>query len=176
MGVSSRPKELQSRYALGLGYNVAAVGGCLTRPEGKGKQMAVHMELSRVLIRETQDSHVVELREVDGSRTFPIVIGINEAAAIERRVMGQVPPRPQTHELLASVIETLGGKVEKVVITELKHDEMGRGTFYARLYVRQGNKVLDIDSRPSDAIALGVATEVPIYVAEEVLNEVLKAE
>ncbi|MCE9591930.1 MAG: bifunctional nuclease family protein [Planctomycetes bacterium] len=138
--------------------------------------MAVRMELARVLIRETQDSHIVELREAKGGRVFPIVIGINEAAAIERRVMGQVPPRPQTHELLASIVEAMGGKIEKVVITELKHDELGRGTFYARLYIRQGDQLLDIDSRPSDAIALGVANDVPIFVAEEVLDEVCKTE
>jgi uncharacterized protein len=133
--------------------------------------MAVRMELARVLIRETNDTHVVELREVDGERVFPIMIGIHEAAAIERRLMGQRPPRPQTHELLASVIESLGGTVEKVMITELKNH-----TFYARLYVRQNGKVVDIDCRPSDAIALGVATEVPIYVEEQVLEEVYRAE
>jgi bifunctional DNase/RNase len=99
------------------------------------------------------------------------MIGLHEAAAIERRLMGQQPPRPQTHELLASVIEELGGTVEKVMITELKNH-----TFFARLYVRQGDKLIDIDCRPSDAIALGVATEVPIYVEEQVLDEVYRAE
>jgi hypothetical protein len=129
------------------------------------------MELSRILIRETDDTHVVELREVNGERVFPIVIGLHEAAAIERRLMGQQPPRPQTHELLASVIEEMGGKVERVVINDLRDH-----TFYARLYVRQGNQLLDIDSRPSDAIALGVATEVPLYVEEHVLDEVCGSE
>ena len=131
--------------------------------------MAIHMELARVLIRETDDTHVVELREVDGERIFPIVIGFHEAAAIERRLMGQQPPRPQTHELLASVIENMGGRIERVVINDLKDH-----TFYARLLVRQDGKVLDIDSRPSDAIALGVATEVPIYVEDHVLDEVCR--
>ena len=131
--------------------------------------MAVHMELARVLIRETDDTHVVELREVDGERIFPIVIGFHEAAAIERRLMGQQPPRPQTHELLASVIEHMGGRIERVIINDLKDH-----TFYARLLVRQDGKVLDIDSRPSDAIALGVATEVPIYVEDHVLDEVCR--
>lgn len=131
--------------------------------------MAIHMELARVLIRETDDTHVVELREVDGERVFPIVIGFHEAAAIERRLMGQQPPRPQTHELLASVIEHMGGRIERVVINDLKDH-----TFYARLLVRQDGKVLDIDSRPSDAIALGVATEVPIYVEDHVLDEVCR--
>jgi len=133
--------------------------------------MAVLMELARVLIRETDDMHVVELREVDGDRIFPIVIGLNEAAAIERRLMGQEPPRPQTHELLASVIEHLGGRIERVMINDLEDH-----TFFARLMVRQGDTMLDIDSRPSDAIALGVATDVPIYVEEHVLDEVCRPE
>lgn len=136
--------------------------------------MEVKMELARILIRETTDMHIVELREADsGERIFPIVIGLNEAAAIERRIMGQTPPRPQTHDLLASVIEHMGGKIEKVLISDLRHDEQGRGTFYARLFVRQGEQLLDIDSRPSDALALASAFDVPIYVAGHVLDQVI---
>jgi len=129
--------------------------------------MAIHMEIARVLIRETDDTHIVELREVDGERIFPIVIGFHEAAAIERRIMGQKPPRPQAHELLASVIEKMGGQIERVVINDLKNH-----TFFARLRVRQGKELRDIDARPSDAIALGAATDVPIYVEQHVLEEV----
>ena len=65
----------------------------------------VEMELARILIRENDDAHIVELREKDGERIFPIVIGIHEAFAIERRLMNHAPPRPQTHELLANVID-----------------------------------------------------------------------
>lgn len=129
--------------------------------------MVVHMEISRVLIRETDDTHIVELREVDGERIFPIVIGFHEAAAIERRLMGQMPPRPQTHELLASVIDEMGGSVERVLISDLKNH-----TFYAILRVRQGKELREIDARPSDAIALGAATDVPIFVERRVLEEV----
>lgn len=132
--------------------------------------MAIRMELARVLIRETQDTHIVELREVDGERIFPIVIGIHEAAAIERRLMGQVPPRPQTHELLASVIEQLGARLERIVINDLREH-----TFFARLILRQGEQLVNVDSRPSDAIALGAAVDVPIYVEEHVLDEVCQA-
>jgi bifunctional DNase/RNase len=147
--------------------------------------MPVRMELARILIRETDDTHVVELREADApdgsGRVFPIVIGLNEAAAIERRLMGQQPPRPQTHELLASVIDQLGYTLERVVINDLRHDKFGNGTFYARLYLRKrggnGNAgTIDIDSRPSDAIALGVANDTPIYVEEHVLDEVCRVE
>jgi bifunctional DNase/RNase len=135
------------------------------------------MELSRVLISETQDTHYVELREVDPAtpgdpRRFPIVIGFHEAAAIERRLMGQVPPRPQTHELLSDVIDALGYRLEEVVISDLSDH-----TFFARLHLRSTDdpdQVRDVDSRPSDAIALGAATEVPIFVAESVLEEVCR--
>jgi bifunctional DNase/RNase len=133
--------------------------------------MAVRMELARILIRETNDTHVVELREVDGERVFPIVIGLHEAAAIERRLMGQQPPRPQTHELIDSIIQTLGANIEKVVVNDLKDH-----TFYARLILKRGTQTFDIDTRPSDAIALGVASDVPIYVEEHVLDEVCRPE
>ena len=131
--------------------------------------MAVKMELARILIRETQDMHVVELREEGGERVFPIVIGLHEAAAIERRLMGQQPPRPQTHELLANVIHTLGASVEHVLINDLREH-----TFFACLMLRKDGEQVEVDSRPSDAIALGVATDVPIYVEEHVLEEVCR--
>ncbi len=131
--------------------------------------MPVRMELSRILIRENVDAHVVELREVDGDRVFPIVIGLNEAAAINRRLMGEEPPRPQTHELLANIITELGWKIDHIIISDL-HDH----TFFARLVLKKNGDSKDIDSRPSDAIALGIATNVPIFVAEHVLEEVCK--
>jgi len=127
----------------------------------------VRMELSRILIRETDDTHIVELREAGtddgGPRVFPIVIGLHEAAAIERRLMGQKPPRPQTH----SVIQHLDAHIERVVINDLQNH-----TFFARLILMRGGEEVEIDSRPSDAIALGIASEVPIFVAEHVLDEV----
>ena len=133
--------------------------------------MAVRMELSRILIRENVDAHVVELREADGERVFPIVIGLNEAAAINRRLMGEEPPRPQTHELLANIITELGWKIDHIVICDLKDH-----TFFARLILKKNGDTKDIDSRPSDAIALGIATNVPIFVEEHVLEEVCKEE
>ncbi|MEM1354820.1 MAG: bifunctional nuclease family protein [Planctomycetota bacterium] len=137
--------------------------------------MPVKMELARVLIRETDDTHVVELREAEvdeeQARVFPIVIGLMEAAAIERRLMGQAPPRPQTHELLDAVITELGYHLERIEITDLREH-----TFFARLYLRNGSDMREIDSRPSDAIALGAATDAPVYVAEHVLDEVSRTE
>ncbi len=128
--------------------------------------MVVRMELSRIFIREMTDMQIIELTEVDGDRTFPIVIGLPEAFAIERRLKGIEIPRPQTHDLLASVMRHLGGRLRKIVINDLVD-----GTFYARLVIEQDGECVEIDSRPSDAIALGVAENVPIYVAEEVLAQ-----
>ncbi|MCI0629560.1 MAG: bifunctional nuclease family protein [Phycisphaerales bacterium] len=128
--------------------------------------MAVLMELSRIFIREMTDMQIIELSEVDGDRTFPIVIGLPEAFAIERRLKGIEIPRPQTHDLLASVIRDLGGKLKRIVINDLSE-----GTFFAKLVIDQDGSEVEVDSRPSDAIALGVAEDVPIYVAEHVLTQ-----
>ncbi len=128
--------------------------------------MAVRMELSRIFIREMTDVQIIELTEVDGDRTFPIVIGLPEAFAIERRLKGIEIPRPQTHDLLASVINHMGGKLKEILINDLVE-----GTFYAKLIIVQDGQEIEVDSRPSDAIALGVAENVPIYVAEEVLAQ-----
>ena len=128
--------------------------------------MAVRMELSRIFIREMTDMQIIELTEVDGERTFPIVIGLPEAFAIERRLKGIEIPRPQTHDLLASVIEQLGGQLKEIIVNDLVD-----GTFYAKLIVEQDGQDIEVDSRPSDAIALGVAEDVPIYVDEDVLDQ-----
>jgi bifunctional DNase/RNase len=140
--------------------------------------MEIHMEVVRVLVLESRESQLLELREVEGERIFPIRIGRPEADAIRRRILGQKPLRPQTHELLDNVLGELGWDVEKVVINDLSEEvvvnELGMeekwATFYARLHLRQGQQVADIDSRPSDAIALGVRNDVPIFVAQHVLE------
>jgi bifunctional DNase/RNase len=129
--------------------------------------MSVQMELHKIIISEMQDQQIIVLKEVDGERKFPIVIGNNEALAIDRRLKGIPTPRPMTHDLLASVIENMGGMVDRIEINDLQAH-----TFFARIHIRQNGKTLEVDSRPSDAIALGIATVVPIYVAEHVLEEV----
>jgi bifunctional DNase/RNase len=129
--------------------------------------MAVQVELKRIIITDASDQQVIYLKEVAGERSFPIVIGNNEAYAIDRRLKGQPVPRPQTHELLSSVIERLDAKLERIVINDLQDH-----TFFARLVIRHQGKTVEIDSRPSDAIALGVANNVPIFVAEHVMDEV----
>jgi uncharacterized protein len=129
--------------------------------------MSVQVELKRIIITEDSEQQVIYLKEVAGERSFPIVIGSNEANAIDRRLKGQPTQRPYTHELLASVIEKLEGKLERIVINDLQDH-----TFYARLVIRHGGKTVEVDCRPSDAIALGVAGQVPIFVAEHVMDEV----
>jgi bifunctional DNase/RNase len=156
--------------------------------------MAVRMELSRILIRELNDYQIIELREVmpgdeaDGDipddapkepglgepkrRSFPIVIGLPEAQAIDRRLKGITIKRPQTHDLLANVIQRLGGTLVSITINDLTEH-----TFFATLDVKAvSGELLHIDSRPSDAIALGVAQSVPIFVEEHVLQGALEAE
>jgi len=132
-----------------------------------GQPKSVRMELHQIVIREMQDSQIIVLKEVDGERNFPIVIGSNEALAIDRRLKGLPTLRPMTHDLLATVIEQMGGTVERIEINDLEEH-----TFFALIHIRRNGEVLQIDSRPSDAIALGIATTVPIYVAEHVLNAV----
>ncbi len=128
--------------------------------------MPVKMELSRILIKEIEDVQIIELSEIDGARSFPIVIGLPEAFAIERRLKGIEIQRPQTHDLLASVIRHLGGELRRIVI-----DDLNNGTFFAKLIIEQRGEEISIDSRPSDAIALGIANDVPIFVAEHVLEQ-----
>ncbi len=129
--------------------------------------MSVQMELHKIIISEMQDQQIIVLKEVDGERKFPIVIGSPEAYAIDRRLKGYTSPRPLTHDLLASVIEQLGGTISRVEINNLQEH-----TFFAKIHIRQNSHTVEVDSRPSDAIALGIATMVPIYVAEHVLDEV----
>lgn len=133
--------------------------------------MSVRMELHQIIISDNLDSQLIVLREVDGERKFHIVIGSTEAHAIDRRLKGIAPPRPQTHDLLASVIEALGGELVRIEITRLED-----ATFFASLHLRKtaskSKETLVVDSRPSDAIALGIASGVPIFVAEQVLDAV----
>ncbi|MDP7071023.1 MAG: bifunctional nuclease family protein [Phycisphaerales bacterium] len=125
------------------------------------------MTLSRILIGEMSDAQLIELSEVDGDRRFPIVIGVSEAFAIERRIKGIPVPRPLTHELLSSVIVCLGARLTRVLI----HD-LSEGTFYAMLCLEQGGDEIQVDARPSDAIALAVGADVPIFVSDAVLEAI----
>ena len=128
--------------------------------------MDVEVELSKIIINEHSDQQIIVLKERDGERRFPIVIGIVEIFAIDRRLKGIQPPRPMTHDLLDSVIDNLGAKIQKIVINDLRNH-----TFYAQIYLSLNGRTIQIDSRPSDAIALGSASNIPIYVAEHVFEQ-----
>lgn len=129
--------------------------------------MSVQMELSRIIISDYADQQIIELQEVNGERKFPIVIGSFEAAAINRRLSGETFPRPLTHDLLANIIDKLGAKLTKIEITDLSNS-----TFFAAIHIDHGGQSHQVDSRPSDAIAIGIANAVPIFVAEHVLDAV----
>lgn len=130
--------------------------------------MLVRMELSRIIISEINDQQVIYLREIDGDRMFPILIGIFEATSINRRFTDEPPPRPLTHDLLRQTIEKLGAEVQDVVINNLMEH-----TYFAVIRLQRGEEQIEIDSRPSDAIALSVHYDppLPIYVDEGVLEQ-----
>ncbi len=129
----------------------------------------VEMQLARIIISEINDQQVIYLTEVDGERSFPILIGIFEATFIDRRVKGDVPPRPLTHDLLKNVIEQLGGEPHDIIINSL-HEH----TYYAIIRIQKEGELIEVDSRPSDAIALAMhySPPLPIYVESEVLEDV----
>jgi uncharacterized protein len=135
----------------------------------KGSDMEIPVELSRIIINETSDQQIIVLKELHGERNFPIVIGIVEIFAIDRRLKGILPPRPMTHDLLQDVIEKMGGRISKIVISDLHNH-----TFYATLTIEANGQTHRIDARPSDAIALGVATKSPLFVEEGVFDKVIK--
>jgi hypothetical protein len=128
--------------------------------------MDIQVELAQIIINEEVDQQIIVLRETDGQRSFPIVIGMPEILAIDRRLKGIMLPRPLTHDLIEQIIEQMGGQVTKVVINAL-HEH----TFFAMVYVQQGDSIVTIDSRPSDAVALAAGLKTPLYVSETVFDQ-----
>ena len=128
--------------------------------------MEIEAELSKIVINETVDQQIIVLKERAGERSFPIVIGMGEILAINRRLKGIQLPRPLTHDLLASTIIQLGGQIEKIVINDISDH-----TFYANIHVNLDGKTVLIDSRPSDALAISAGTDIPLYVDEQVFEK-----
>jgi bifunctional DNase/RNase len=131
----------------------------------------VEVELARVVIHQKGDQQFIHLRERHGNRGFPIVIGYNEVEEINRKLCGVQPPRPLTHDLVGRILATLGHRLHRVIISELRDS-----TFYATLVLlprdagtSPGGEKL-VDCRPSDAIALAVQTGAPILVARDVFD------
>ena len=109
---------------------------------------------------------IVLLKTADGNKFLPIWIGHPEAAAILMKLQSQAPPRPMTHDLLSDMLEQLGAQVIRITVTELREN-----TFYAQITVQQDGSEVEIDSRPSDAIALAIRADAPIFAADEVIEE-----
>ena len=128
--------------------------------------MMIQMELSRIVISEINNQQVIYLREVGGTREFYIVIGIFEATSIDRRVKGVPIQRPLTHDLARQICDALGGEMQDIVITRIEEQ-----TYFAQLRIRQGEKLIEIDARPSDAIAMAMIPQppLPIFIDENVL-------
>ena len=126
----------------------------------------IEMNLAGVRVELPSNQPIVLLKEQVGERFLPIWIGAAEAAAIAFALQGVVTPRPMTHDLMKNVFEEMGATVDKVVITDLRE-----GTFYATIHMQQNGASFEISSRPSDAIALAVRSECPIFADEEVLTE-----
>jgi len=134
--------------------------------------MEVRMELARVVISETSDHQVIVLREKDGERSFPIIIGIFEAVSIDRSLKGQTLPRPLTHDLVVGIINEMGGKLDRIVVDDLVEDEAKRGTFHAKLHISRDGEDIVVDARPSDAVAIAVRVNCPVFVDDSVLDKV----
>jgi uncharacterized protein len=128
--------------------------------------MEIEAELTKIIINEMSDQQIIVLKERNGQRSFPIVIGIVEIFAIDRRLKGIRPARPMTHDLLVSILENLGATIEKIVINDLNNH-----VFYAKIHLSLNGQTIEIDSRPSDAIAIGTAVKAPIFVAEHVFEQ-----
>jgi hypothetical protein len=126
----------------------------------------IEMDLAGVRVELPSNQPIVLLKEQSGERFLPIWIGAAEAAAIAFALQGVVTPRPMTHDLMKNVFEEMGVSIDKIVITDLRE-----GTFYATIHMHQNGSTFEVSSRPSDAIALAVRSECPIFADEEVLTE-----
>jgi len=126
----------------------------------------IEVKIAGIQVSLMSPHRVVLLKEIGVDRYLPIWIGPCEAEAINIQLQNIEVARPLTHDLLKNVIETLGGEVERVIVTELRED-----TFYARIIINVDGQQVDVDARPSDAMALAVRVHAPIYVAEEVMEE-----
>lgn len=128
----------------------------------------IEMEVSKIRIDERRGEQVIVLKEKDGNRLLPIIIGISEVTAIKMKISGIQSPRPLTHDLLKNTIAKLDAKLERIVISKLESN-----TFFAKLILRtRDDKMEEVDARPSDSIAVALRAGAPIFVADEVLNQV----
>ncbi|MEI8011952.1 MAG: bifunctional nuclease family protein [Candidatus Omnitrophota bacterium] len=129
----------------------------------------IRVELARIIIDEKNHDQAVVLREKDGGRQIPIMIGFVEASSIQMRIAGVTTPRPMTHDLLAAVIRGLEAQVEHLFV-----DGFVEGTFFAKLCLKNKDGLpVQVDCRPSDGIALAVRMNIPIFVENKIFTQVL---
>jgi bifunctional DNase/RNase len=128
--------------------------------------MAVEMKIKGLMIDPVSSMPIIILKNTEGDSVLPIWVGIFEANAIAMQLENVVSPRPMTHDLLKNVIEGLKAEISRIVITDLKDN-----TFFASIFLERNGDSLCIDSRPSDAMALALRAEAPIYVEQSVLEK-----
>jgi uncharacterized protein len=126
----------------------------------------VEMQIESVRVHMLSNRHVVILKDNEGDRYLPIWIGAWEASAIAMRLQGLAAERPLTHDLFAAALDRLGVRVERVVISELTDE-----TYHARIHLERDGVQVEVDARPSDALALAVRAEVQIFAADDVLAQ-----
>jgi len=138
----------------------------------RNTKMLIEMQLSRIIISEINENQLVFLKEVDGERQFPILIGLFEATSIDRRVKALERPRPLTHDLLVGAVSMMGGEFDSVIINDLKDH-----TYFANLRIKRNGEIIELDARPSDAIAVAMTCDphLPIYVEESVLEQAMSS-
>jgi hypothetical protein len=127
----------------------------------------VEMELNKIVIDEKRHDQLIVLKEKNGNRILPIVIGLPEASAIKLKISGFQPPRPLTHDLLHNTIENLDASIERIII-----DKLEENAFHAKIVLKaQDGQEKVIDARPSDSIALAVRAHAPIFVADDIIKQ-----
>jgi hypothetical protein len=127
--------------------------------------MEVEMKIRGLMMDPVTNMPIVILKDLDGKAVLPIWVGVYEANAIALEIEKVATPRPMTHDLIKNLLLGLGGGVRKVVVSELKED-----TFYALIWVEQQGEMIAVDSRPSDALALALRLDCPIFVDDDVLK------
>lgn len=130
-----------------------------------GAQKEVEMQIRGLMMDPTTNMPIVVLKDVDGDSVLPIWVGMYEANAIALELEKTATPRPLTHDLMQNITRALNGEVRRVVVSELRDD-----TFLAVIWMEQGGEPVAVDARPSDAIALALRWDCPIYVARDVLE------
>jgi uncharacterized protein len=133
--------------------------------------MEVEMRIRGLLVDPVNNTPIVILKDANSDTVLPIWVGVFEASAIQMEIEKVSTPRPMTHDLIKNVLSGLDAHVHKIVVTELKDD-----TFYAVIWMERDGRIISVDSRPSDALALALRVDCPIFVDEEVLKTSKKAQ